>query len=97
MHYQFICGINSSSNYIEKKYFEGSVNSLKFTDHGYEDLLVAISPDVPVKNAQLIIGNDLKISKILVHQLKFIAFYFPNFAMGKSGTTAFLKPLYFSW
>ena len=50
--------------------FEGSVNSLKFTNHGYEDLLVAISPDVPVKNAQLIIGDNLKISKILVHQLK---------------------------
>jgi len=44
-------------------YFEGSVNSLKFTNHGYEDLLVAISPDVPVKNAQSIIGDKLNIQK----------------------------------
>ena len=33
------------------------VSGLEFVDHGYKDLLVTISPDLPPDNAVAILGN----------------------------------------
>ena len=45
----------------EYEFFLGAVVSgLEFSNHGYNDLLVTISPDLPQDNAATIIGNTQK-------------------------------------
>ena len=41
---------------IIRFYSEGVLGKLELIDHGYEDLLISISPDIPADRAQLIIG-----------------------------------------
>ena len=38
-------------------HFNSGVLSLNFNNHGYEDLLVTISPDIPVDSAEAIISK----------------------------------------
>ena len=37
---------------------EGVWSELEFVDHGYEDLLITISPDIPANQADTIIGKE---------------------------------------